>query len=141
MNPNSSRPAVARSNARVTDDDRTRAVLVLGDAFARGSLDAAEYEQRVGRAWRSRRAVELADLTDDLPAPSEAEVARGRRDSDMREWLQEWRWWLGGAVILSAVWGVQAIRTGPDFFWPLVPLGIWAAVLIAVAIWPRDQSS
>lgn len=67
------------------------------------------------------------------------DVARAQRDSDLREWLVEWRWWLGGAVIMSAIWAVRAIRSGPNFYWPLVPLGIWAAILVAVAIWPSQH--
>lgn len=64
---------------------------------------------------------------------------RGAEDSDVREWMTEWRWWFGAAIIMSALWGIQAIRSDPGFFWPLVPLGMWAAVLIAVAIWPRPE--
>jgi hypothetical protein len=46
----------------------------------------------------------------------------------------------GWAVIMTAIWGVQAIRSGADFFWPVVPLGIWAAILVAVAIWPHHDA-
>jgi hypothetical protein len=35
---------------------------------------------------------------------------------------------------MAAIWAVNAIRSGPKFLWPTVPLGIWAAVLVAVAI-------
>lgn len=118
-----------------------QAALALGDAFASGALDATEHDQRVCRAWQARYTGELAALTGDLPGPGRADVARAQRDSDAREWLTEWRWWFGGAVIISAIWGVHAVRSGPDFFWPLVPLGIWAAILIAVAIWPRPDDN
>ncbi len=64
--------------------------------------------------------------------------ARRTKDSELREWLDEWRWWLGGAIILSAVWAVQVLRTGMRFYWPVGPLGVWAAVLVAVAMWPRS---
>ncbi len=56
-----------------------------------------------------------------------------------REWGEEWRWWLGVAVILTGVWGVVSLMDGELVpYWPLVPLGIWAAVLLASAIWPSD---
>lgn len=126
---------------RVTDDDRARTALALEDAFARGALDIAEHEQRVSRSLAARYVVELAALTDDLPGPTQAGIESAQRDSDLHEWLQEWRWWFGGAVIMSAVWGIHTIRSGPDFFWPLVPLGTWAAILIAVAIWPREDDN
>lgn len=128
-------------SARATDDDRERVSEALGDAFARGSLDAAEHQQRVARVWDARYVKDLCALTGDLPGPDAAEVARAQRESDAHEWGVEWRWWLGGAVIMSAVWGAQAIRSGLDFYWPLVPLGIWAAILVAVAIWPRRADS
>lgn len=112
---------------------------VLGDAFACGALAAEEHEQRLSRAWAARYISELAALTADLPGPGQADVAQAKQDSDVREWLIEWRWWFGAALIMSALWGIQAIRSDPGFFWPLVPLGIWAAVLIAVAIWPRAE--
>ncbi|MEU9114994.1 hypothetical protein AB0D04_25205 [Streptomyces sp. NPDC048483] len=66
-----------------------------------------------------------------------------RRDAgarDLREWIEEWRYWLGGAVILSAIWGVNCFRKGEvTRFWPLLPLGVWAAVLVAFAVWPRGR--
>ncbi len=124
---------------RASDDDRERVSSALGTAFANGSLDSLEHEQRLTRAWEARYIDELAALTCDLPGPASAELARARRESDTREWLQEWRWWLGGAVIMTAIWAVQAARSGPDFYWPLVPLGVWAAVLVAVAVWPSPD--
>lgn len=140
MSPSSPTPDQDRPGARASDDDRERVAIALSDAFVRGSLDAPEHEQRVSRAWQACYTEELTALTRDLPGPVASDVARARRDADLREWLQEWRWWLGGAVIMSAVWGVQAIRSGVDFYWPLVPLGVWAAVLVAVAIWPPQDA-
>lgn len=64
-----------------------------------------------------------------------------KRDSDLRDWLDEWRWWLGGVVILSAIWGLQVLRTGVRYYWPAGPLGVWAAVLVAIAIWPRSSGT
>lgn len=57
-----------------------------------------------------------------------------------REWGDEWRWWTGVAVILTSVWGVVSLMGGELVpYWPLVPLGIWAAVLLASAIWPSEE--
>jgi hypothetical protein len=78
-------------------------------------------------------------LNGDPPAATQADDERAQRRSDLRGRLEEWRWWLGGAVIMTAIWGVQAIRSGADFFWPVVPLGISAAILVAVAIWPHHD--
>lgn len=139
MRPSSPTPDEGSPRARASDDDRERVTAALGDAYARVALDAVEHEQRISRAWEARHVEELATLTSDLPGPGAADVARSQRDSDLREWLQEWRWWLGGAVVMSAIWGVHVVRSGPDFFWPLIPLGIWAAILVAEAIWPAQD--
>ncbi len=69
----------------------------------------------------------------------EKALARERDRKDLREWLAEWRYWLGGGVIMSAVWGVQCLRKDElGFYWPVTPLSIWAAVLVAIAVWPRS---
>ncbi|MFJ3948688.1 hypothetical protein ACIPXV_01245 [Streptomyces libani] len=70
--------------------------------------------------------------------PAERISDRERDRRDLRAWIEEWRYWLGGAVIMSAVWGVHCFRKGElEFYWPLLPLGVWAAVLVAIAVWPR----
>ncbi|WP_406476279.1 hypothetical protein [Streptomyces platensis] len=67
---------------------------------------------------------------------------RERDRKELREWIEEWRYWLGGAVILSAVWGVRCLHEGElTFYWPLPPLGVWAAVLVALAVWPRGKEA
>lgn len=132
-------PVDKKMSVRLTDTDRAHAVTALDAAFAHGALDVDEHDQRVTRAWAARHRDELAALTTDLPEPDMAEAARTQRESDLAAWLGEWRWWLGGALIMSTIWGTQSIRSEPRFFWPLVPLAIWAAILIAVAIWPRED--
>ncbi|MEU8786029.1 hypothetical protein [Streptomyces sp. NPDC048637] len=70
--------------------------------------------------------------------PAERSADRERDRKDLREWIEEWRYWLGGAVILSGVWGVRCFHEGElTFYWPVMSLGVWAAVLLALAVWPR----
>ncbi|WP_238782856.1 hypothetical protein [Streptomyces monomycini] len=41
---------------------------------------------------------------------------------------------------MSAVWGVRCLRKEElAFYWPVTPLGTWAAVLVAIALWPRSE--
>lgn len=123
---------------RVSDRERDRALGVLAAALAEGRIDAREHTHRTTRALGARTADELTALTADLPAPAPTRAERDRKD--LKEWLAEWRYWLGGAVVLSAAWGVRCVRKGElTYYWPLAPLGIWAAVLIAIAIWPRGE--
>lgn len=126
-------------HTRIGDDDRAATAARLASALGEGRIDLAEFDRRTAAAAAATTARELAPLTADLPV-SAAQVAAERRQRDRGEWLAEWRYWLGGAVIMNAVWGVQSIRDGEvDRYWPIVPLGIWAAILIAAAIWPREE--
>ncbi|MEU6181400.1 hypothetical protein [Streptomyces coeruleorubidus] len=54
---------------------------------------------RSKHALRARTADELTALTADLPAAAPIRSEQDRKD--LREWLAEWRYWLGGAVIMS----------------------------------------
>lgn len=133
-----SRPATP--DIRISDQDRDRALGVLAAALAEGRLDPPEHAARAGAAVEARTAAELAALTSDLPA---ANPTRAEREREERaEWLAEWRYWLGGLVIMSGIWGVRCLQKGElTYYWPVTPLGIWAAVLIAIAIWPSDSGS
>lgn len=122
---------------RVADHDRDDVLAVLAAALAEGRIDPHEHAVRSQSALRARTADELAALTSDLPAPAPTRAELDRKD--LKEWLAEWRYWLGGTVIMSGIWGVRCAQKGElTSYWPLTPLGVWAAVLIAVAIWPRD---
>ncbi|MGW4896474.1 DUF1707 SHOCT-like domain-containing protein [Kitasatospora sp. NPDC004240] len=121
---------------RISDADRDRALGILAAALAEGRLDAQEHADRAQAALRARTPDDLGALTADLPAPTPTRTERDRKD--LAEWLTEWRYWLGGLVIMSAIWGVRCLQKGElTYYWPVAPLGVWAAVLVAVAIWPR----
>ncbi|WP_047869279.1 DUF1707 domain-containing protein [Nocardiopsis sp. RV163] len=151
---------------RASDAERDLTVDRLTTAFVEGRLDHEEYDRRVGLALGAVLLGELRPLTEDLPVSTSAArgVPDGRQGADpgsghgprdgreppgaddlsllgapWREWGDEWRWWTGVAVILTTVWGVVSLMGGEFVpYWPLVPLGIWAAVLLASAIWPSE---
>ncbi|WP_304451271.1 DUF1707 domain-containing protein [Nocardiopsis sp. YSL2] len=141
---------------RASDAEREATLEHLATAFVEGRLKHDEYELRVGLALRSVFVGDLEVLTDDLPArpvrtpvpvpePSAAADDPGPRWQapaiavSWSEWTDEWRWWSGIAVVLTTVWGVVSVMSGELVpYWPLVPLGIWAAVLLASAIWPSE---
>lgn len=107
----------------------------LGSALTTGELDLEEYERRTGLARSTTSTAELTGLTADL-----AEDPRAARRRDRREWVEEWRWWLAGVVVLVGAWAAQSAVDGvPRAFWPGVPLGVWAAVLLALAVVPRGR--
>jgi hypothetical protein len=51
------------------------------------------------------------------------------------DWALRWRYWLAGAAVLAGIWGVEVLRKGGLIWpWPLVPLVIWAVVLVAARL-------
>ncbi|MEE2036752.1 DUF1707 domain-containing protein [Nocardiopsis sp. CT-R113] len=145
------------SRMRASDAERDQAVDRLTVAFVEGRLDHEEYDRRVGLALTAVLVGDLRPLTADLPGPEpQPHRAAPHRDprfhgapseGDLsvlsvpwREWGDEWRWWTGVATALTGVWGAVSLMGGELVpYWPLVPLGIWAAVLLASAIWPSDE--
>jgi hypothetical protein len=130
---------------RASDHDRDTTAERLGDALADGALDTAEHHRRLDRALAATTRGEHHALTTDLPPPRTARTRTGtgtaRAEADRRTWAAEWRYWTGGAAIMTALWGVSALRAGEwTAYWPAAPLAIWAAILISYAIWPdRDD--
>lgn len=123
------------ANQRASDDDREEVAEDLRDAFSEGRLDHEEYERRLDALWQARTYGELDRLTSDLPQPiKRKEVAKeqARKQRELREYVGEWKSWLGGAVIMIGIWFVSGLSDGDwGNFWPAIPLGIWAAILIA----------
>ncbi len=118
---------------RVSDEQREAAIARLGAALGEGRLEMAEFEERAGAVAAARTGAELATVTADLPMS-----AAERKRRDVREWLAEWRYWAGGAVIMNAIWAGQGVADGDlPGYWPAGPLVVWAGVLVAVAVWPR----
>jgi hypothetical protein len=54
---------------RIGTVEREQAVKVLGEHFAQGRLEPAEFEERMTAAYAARTASELDQLFDDLPSP------------------------------------------------------------------------
>jgi hypothetical protein len=129
---------------RASDADRDAVAGLLSTALSEGRLDIGEYEQRLDLAMNATTRGELVPLTSDLPVPDGAEAAPQTTQGSnaaparakWREYANEWRYWLGGAIIMVGIWAV----TGADIssFWPAIPLGIWGVILIAGLVWPDD---
>jgi hypothetical protein len=67
--------AASDGSWRISDGDREAATQALGEHYATGRLDKAEYDERVDRAWAARTNLELSPLFADLPAPRGSVVA------------------------------------------------------------------
>lgn len=126
---------------RATDAERLDATFHLTDALARGALSGEEYNDRIEQVNSARSidqvTVTLVDLPPLLPATTATEK---RKKDDLREWIREWQYWLGGSVLMVGIWGVQSLIDGSMIkFWPGLPIGIWAVVLIACVFWPSGE--
>jgi len=61
-----------------------------------------------------------------------------RGSTDGRKLLDEWRYWLVGAIVMTAIWGFMSFRQGHAvFYWPSFALGVWALILLLAPLLPR----
>lgn len=127
---------------RVGTAEREAVARHLGTAMAEGRLTLFEYEERVGKVWSSATRGELAQVTADLPAPVDDDALAASEDgvAPWREYLDEWKEWIGVSILLTGIWGVTSIASGEIvYYWPIWPLGIWGAVLLASIFWGDDE--
>ncbi|SDR05351.1 DUF1707 SHOCT-like domain-containing protein [Actinopolyspora saharensis] len=119
---------------RASDADREAVVGRLRGALDEGRLDLAEFDERVRRAYAAATWGELRPLTEDLPAvPAAAEADSAPAPAGKNRKLgKEWRDWAGTSFVLVGIWGVTSLASGElQYFWPAIPVGIWALVLLA----------
>jgi hypothetical protein len=119
---------------RVSDDDRERVAAVLRDAVGRGQLSLAEVDERLRTAYAAVTRAELAAVTADLPqatpSPPSATVPAPRPAGR----AVAWRLWLGGSLLLLAIWTATSLAVGHAlFFWPVFPIGFWALSMLGSA--------
>jgi Domain of unknown function (DUF1707) len=132
-----------RSHMRISDADRAAVAQRLRIAVDEGRLDLTEYDDRLRSAYAATTYGELAPITADLPPVPEPKLPAAKKPAsaaERRKWLNEWREWLGGAIIMIAIWGTTSLVSGSlHAFWPAIPLGIWAAVLLAGALGKKEK--
>lgn len=117
---------------RASDADRDAVARRLQVAVDEGRLDLSDYDERLRDAYAARTYAELDRLTADLPEPAVVEGTVPQAMLPRREYLDEWRSWGGTAIVLVAIWGISSVAAGRAlFFWPMFPLGVWAAILLA----------
>ncbi|WP_190820135.1 DUF1707 SHOCT-like domain-containing protein [Saccharopolyspora pogona] len=122
---------------RASDADREAIAQRLRTALDEGRLSIVEFDERLQRAYTSTTLGELqplvADLPEPVPAKPSAEVVKQERHK--KKMVKEWRDWASVTFILVAIWAVTSVASGePHFFWPMIPMGIWAAVNVASMI-------
>ena len=130
---------------RASDDDRNAVARRLQAAVDEGRLDLSDYDERLRGIYQARTYGELEQFTADLPAPVPAPTpgkAEKKALAERKEMWDEWRSWLGGAIIMIGIWGAISLTSGQlGTFWPAIPLGIWAAVLLAGMVSGKSRGS
>src|SRR5207248_2962394 len=104
-----------RSQVRVGDGERERAVQRLRGAYADGRLSSEEFEERLSLAFAAQTRRDLQRLTRDLP-----------RDRDMRERAGRaaFRWHAATYLTVNGGLVVSWLATGGPF-WPAGSIGPW----------------
>ncbi|SFE61580.1 protein of unknown function [Actinopolyspora alba] len=140
---------------RASDAEREAVAERLRLAMNEGRLDISEFDERVGQAYAAVTRAELEPLTRDLPIPSEpARQTRSaapeaeeegerpveRKRGRPRSRSAEWRDWAGTSFVLVGIWLITSIASGgPNFFWPIFPMGIWAVILLSSMIFGSGE--
>ena len=102
---------------RVADADREQLAEELREHMLAGRLTSAEFEDRVGRAYRATTRGQLESLRADLPlSPTVLKQALSKRKRDLRRrFLQE----SSGSITASAVCvGIWLANGAQGAFWP-----------------------
>lgn len=118
-----------RDGLRVSDAERDAVAAELAEHLKDGRLDAAEFDERVGRAVTAKTRGDLDRLLADLPRPAPAPPPAPRRRTAWPFPLVP----IALFVIFMAVAGAAG-RAGAGhaawalwWFWWLIPIGIFAA--------------
>jgi hypothetical protein len=116
-----------KSEIRVSDHERERAVETLRLHFAAGRLESDELEERIALAYDARTRGDLKRLLADLPSDRGQRMARRTYESGQAAWRCHLGSYVGVNGGLVALWAA----TGGGEFWPMWPMGGWGIGLAA----------
>ena len=129
-----------RSELRASDADRSAVAQRLQVAVDEGRLTLTDYDERLQQAYAARTYGELERVTADLPAAAAVPAVRAAAPAVRHRQADEWRSWAGTAIVLITIWGITSVAAGGAlFFWPMFPIGIWGAVLLAQLVSGRAE--
>jgi len=124
---------------RISDAERSAVAELLGQHYADGRLDQAEFDERVGRAMAAKTRGDLTGLFDDLPETESGTGAGGPREPVGPSAPYQIRRRRGGGIVrplllLALIFICANVAwhafTSLFFFQPLV----WAFVIAAAII-------
>ncbi len=111
-----------------SERDRAEAASHVRHAHDAGHVSLDELHARLDAIYRARTLGELTTVTCDCPA---AAAALQPGPPPKRHRLQLWIW-LAGSLALVAAWLGSCVAAREVLpFWPVVPIGVWSAFLVA----------
>ncbi len=127
---------------RASDADRDAVADRLRAAHTEGRLSVEEFGERLDAAFAARTTADLARLTTDLPAPTQAPARTGDEPTTRPPARRErprgvalpaaWGTWLTAVLVNVAIWGIVSLGLQEwVYFWPAWVAGPWGAVLLA----------
>jgi hypothetical protein len=116
---------LARSQIRVSDHERERAVEALREHYADGRLTSDELEERVEHAYHARTRGDLDALMSDLPSDRGRRARERIAKANRAAWLAHLRSYAAVNGGLVGIWAV----TGAGEFWPVWSIASWGVAL------------
>jgi len=137
---------------RASDEDRDRTATLLREHHALGRLTAAEFSERLDKAFEAKTMGDLDALLRDLPGldlyrlpdakltrqPRQAQVQPARSRHGSAGWRAAWGCYITVNMICLVVWALS----GFGYPWFLWVAGPWGAVLAGsyLSVGPGRQS-
>jgi hypothetical protein len=116
---------------RIGNSEREAVVERLSAALADGRLELVEYDDRVQQVYAAKTGADLVPITSDLPAPPPPPAPKPTLTSRFAFGPAE-QGWLAMSVMLLAIWLLGVLHNhDTQSFWPMWPIGIGAAGLLA----------
>jgi hypothetical protein len=116
---------LARSEIRVSDEERELAVRVLRHHYAAGRISSAELEERIERAYGATTRGDIDEVLYDLPSDRGRRAANRLRRANRGAWRAHLTSYVSVNGGLVAIWGM----TGGGEFWPGWPMAWWGMFL------------
>ena len=140
-------PQAAR--LRASDRDREVALDTLGQAYADGRLDHAEYDARATAATTAKVLADLVPHLEDLvpdgnrgalePRAAGSVARPDLHEQAVRRWAKDRREALTGLVGLSVItWTIWAVTMWGGFPWPLFPMLAAVVNLLRIQMQKQD---
>ena len=114
-----------RTQIRVSDEERERAVRSLRHHYAAGRLTSEELEERIERAYDATTRGDIDRVLYDLPSERGRRAAERARAANRHAWRAHLTSYLSVNGGLTALWAV----TGGGEFWPGWSIAFWGMFL------------